>query len=395
MPVVGNVLNSRERIALALGVEHAALEATIEAAVDAPIEPVVVDSAPWQAVSVDTPNLATLPVPTFFEHESGPYITAGVIVTTDPQTGRRNVSIARLKLLGGNRAFVGIAPNHHLAVLARKAQARGERLDLAVTIGNDPAVLMASNLYLGLGVDEYGPAGTLLGEPLRLAHCERANVDVAAGCEIVLEGTLDPAEVVDEGAVSEFHGMYERYKSGPVITFHCLHRRRDALFQVIEPGFHPEHLLMGGVAIGATTGRLVRAAVSTMERLVVTEGGAGRASAVIVLRDPLPGDAKKAMFAAWAAVNLIKHVVVVDHDVDPLDPFQVEHAVSTRVRAERDVVFVPGVRADRAEPLEVDGLVTKMGIDATRTAGDRADWTLAAPPADVVARVRAALARPG
>jgi 4-hydroxy-3-polyprenylbenzoate decarboxylase len=342
-------------------------------------------------VTVESPDLAALPVPTFFEHESGPYITAGVIVARDPETGRRNVSIARLKLLGGNRAYIGIAPNHHLSALARKARARGERLDLAVTVGNHPAVVLASNLYLELGADEYGAAGALLGEPLRVARCERANLEVAAACELVLEGTLDPTEAVDEGPVSEFHGMYERYGRGPVVTFHCLHRRRDAIFQVVEPGRHAEHVLIGAVAIGATTGRLVRGAVPSLERLVVSEGGAGRLSAVIVLRDPLPGDAKKSIFAAWAAVNLLKNVVVVDADVDPLDPLQVEWAISTRVRAERDVVVVPGVRADRSEPLESDGVVTKMGVDATRSAGDRGDWTRALPPAAVVARVRAEL----
>jgi 2,5-furandicarboxylate decarboxylase 1 len=369
LPVVGNVLNSRERIGLALGVESAATEATIAAAVDAPLQPELVDAAPWQAVTVESPDLAALPVPTFFEHESGPYITAGVIVARDPETGRRNVSIARLKLLGGNRAYIGIAPNHHLSALARKARARGERLDLAVTVGNHPAVVLASNLYLELGADEYGAAGALLGEPLRVARCERANLEVAAACELVLEGTLDPTEAVDEGPVSEFHGMYERYGRGPVVTFHCLHRRRDAIFQVVEPGRHAEHVLIGAVAIG----------------------GAGRLSAVIVLRDPPPGDAKKSMFAAWAAVNLLKNVVVVDADVDPLDPLQVEWAISTRVRAERDVVVVPGVRADRSEPLESDGVVTKLGVDATRSAGDRGDWTRALPPAAVVARVRAEL----
>src|SRR5258708_27299496 len=147
LPVVGNVLNSRQRIGLALGVESTAIEATIAAAVDSPLQPEVTDPAPWQAVTVESPDLAALPVPTFFEHESGPYITAGVIVARDPETGRRNVSIARLKLLAGNRAYVGIAPNHHLSALARKARARGERLHLAVTIGNHPARAPAAHLY--------------------------------------------------------------------------------------------------------------------------------------------------------------------------------------------------------------------------------------------------------
>jgi len=211
----------------------------------------------------------------------------------------------------------------------------------------------------------------------------------------VLEGTIDQNEMVEEGPVSEYHGMYVCYKRGPVVTFHHLSRRHDALFQVVQPGFHPEHLLIGAVAIGATTGRAVGAAVPSFERLIVTEAGCGRLSAIVVLREPLPGDARKAMFAAWASVNLLKNVVVVDADIDPLDPAQVDWAINTRTRFERDLVVVPGVRADRSDPIAADGLIAKLGIDATRTAGDRDDWTIAAPPHQVLERVRAELrARP-
>ena len=388
IPVVGNVLNSRSRIARALGVEIDAIEPRIMRAVDQPLAPAPVKSAPWQEIEVDNPDLATLPVPTFFEHETGPYITGGVIVAKDAKTGRRNVSIARLKLLGGNRAFIGIAPNHHLAVLAREAHARGEKLEIAVTIGNHAAVLLASTLYLRLGDDEYEAAGALMGEPLMLARCGRVDLEAAAACEMVLEGTIDSGEMVEEGPVSEYHGMYVHYKRGPVVTFQRLSRRKDAIFQVVQPGFYPEHILMGAVSIGATTGRAVGTAVPSFHRLVVTDAGCGRLSAVIVLCDPAPGDARKAMFAAWASVNLLKNVVVVDADIDPLDPMRVDWAISTRTRYERDIVVVPGVRADRSDPMAAEGLIAKMGIYATMTAGDRKDWDIAAPPRDVVDKIR-------
>lgn len=391
IPVVGNVLNSRRRIGHAIGVKVEAIEARIMRAIDNPVQPIVVGTAPWQEISIDNPDLIKLPVPTFFEYETGPYITGGLIVAKDPVTGRCNVSIARLKLLGGNRAFIGVAPNHHLSVLAQKAHARGEKLEVAVTIGNHAAVILASNLYLQLGDDEYEVAGELLGEPLLLARCRRVALEVAAACEIVLEGTIDQSETVEEGPVSEYHGMYVRYKRGPVVTFHHLSRRHDAMFQAVQPGFHPEHLLIGAVGIGATTGRAVGAVVPSFERLIVTEAGCGRFSAIIVLREPLPGDAKKAMFAAWASVNLLKNLVVVDADIDPLDPVQVDWAINTRTRFERDLVVVPGVRADRSDPMAVEGLIAKLGIDATETAGDREDWTIAAPPRQVLERVRAEL----
>ena len=134
------------------------------------------------------PDLAVLPVPHFFEHEGGAYMTAGAIVARDPETGRRNWSIARVRPLGGARALVGIAPNHHLAVLARAAAERGERLPIAVAIGLHPALLVAACLYLRLGEDELEVAGALLGERVELARCRTVPLEVPAHAELVLEG---------------------------------------------------------------------------------------------------------------------------------------------------------------------------------------------------------------
>jgi 4-hydroxy-3-polyprenylbenzoate decarboxylase len=99
------------------------------------------------------------------------------------------------------------------------------------------------------------------------------------------------------------------------------------------------------------------------------------------------------MFAIWAAVNLVKQVVVVDGDIDPWDPVAVEWAIATRVKPDRDLLIVPGVRADRSEPLEHAGTVTKLGIDATRHAGDRPDWRHARPPAQAIKLARELLGR--
>jgi 2,5-furandicarboxylate decarboxylase 1 len=389
MPVVGNLLNSLPRIASGLGTTPAALQTSIIAAIEAPLAHRVLSSAPCQEQTIADPVLSDeLPIPHFFEQERGPYITAGAIVAKDRHTGQTNLSIARLMPLGGNRAFVGIAPNHHLAVLARAAHARGERLDIAVTIGNHPAVLVASCLYLRLGEDELPIAGALIGEPLDVVRCFGSDLLVPAHCECVLEGTLDAGERIEEGPVSEFHGLYEDYGAGIVATFTRLTRRRDALFQVILPGYHPEHCLLGGVAIAAGLARSARASVPAVREVAVGMGGAGRLHAVVSLHEPRPGDARKAVFAIWASVNLIKQIVVVDDDIDPWDAVQVEWAMATRMKPDRDLIVVPGVRADRSEPLESAGTVAKLAIDATRREGDRPDWTKAQPPERAVNRAR-------
>jgi len=389
--VAGNLLDSMEAIASGLGTTPEALQGDIVAAVAAPLAPRVVADAPCQEITVADPDLADLPIPTFFEHETGPYITAGAIVARDTQTGRGNLSIARLKPLGGNRAFIGIAPNHHLAVLARAARARGERLEIAVTIGNHPAVMIAACLYLGLGDDELEVAGALLGVPVDVVACRSVDLAVPAHCEIVLEGVLDPDEMVEEGPVSEFHGMYERYGAGYVVTISQMTRRTDAIWQAILPGYAAEHVLIGAVAIAAGLQRSLKGSIPTLRAVAVTAGGAGRLHAVLSLDNPRPGEARKAIFAVWGAVNLIKQVTVVDGDIDPWDARQVEWAAATRMRPERDLIVVPGVQADRSEPLEQGGTVGKLGIDATAQAADRADWTLAKAPAEVAERVRAKL----
>ena len=393
MPIVGNLLNGVSWFAEAIGATPATLQSRIIAAIDKPLRPRITEAPACQQHVVRDPDLAKeLPIPRFFEHETGPYITAGAIVAKDSLTGRANLSFARLKPLGGNRAMVGIAPNHHLAVLARAAREHGQKLDIAVTVGNHPAVALAACLYLQLGEDELEVAGGLLGEPIEAARCLTSDLVVPAQCECVLEGTLDLNEEIEEGPVSEFHGLYENYGNGVVATFSRLTRRTDAIFQVVLPGYHPEHCLLGGVAIAAGLARAARDSVASVTQVAVGFGGTGRLHAVVALKDPRPGDARKAMFAVWAAVNLIKRVIVVDDDIDPWDPEQVEWASATRMRPERDLIVIPGVRTDRSEPLDQAGVITKLGIDATRRAQDRADWRGAQPPAAAIKKARELLA---
>ena len=392
MPIVGNLLNSLPRFATGLSSTPHALQAALITAIENPLPHRLVSSAPCQQDIITEPSLVDeLPIPRFFKKEAGPYITAGVIVAKDRIGGHANLSIARLMPLGGNRAFAGIAPNHHLAMLARAAHQRGEKLDIAVCIGNHPAVLVAACLFLGLGDDELPIAGSLLGEPLEVVRCTQSDLLVPAHCECLLEGTLDAGEAFTEGPVSEFHGMYEDYGDGIVATFGSLTRRRDAMFQVILPGYHPEHCLLGGVAIAAGLHRAIRNAVASVCAVAVGVGGAGRLHAVVALRGRGAGEARKAMFAVWAAVNLIKQVIVVDDDIDPWNAQQVEWATATRVKPDRDFVVIPAVRADRSEPLEQGGTVAKLGIDATRCPGDRSDWELARPPEAALARARTIL----
>jgi 2,5-furandicarboxylate decarboxylase 1 len=397
IPVVGNAFNSRERLARALGVPRGELHSFILQALRRPIAPVMHQGpAPAQEVvhegPLDLPAL--LPVPTWFERESGAYITAGVIVAKDPETGKRNISIARLRLDGGGKIMAGIAKNHHLNILAEKASAMDRPLPIAVAIGNCAQVLLGSQMYLGLGDDEYDVAGGLLGEPLRLAKCRTVDLEVPADAEIILEGELSAEELVPEGSVSEFHGFYVDYGPGTGGQIRCVTHRRDPVFQSILPAFTPEHCLLGAVAIEAVACQALQRVIPSVRRILVTDGGMGRLHAIIAMHRPRPGEGKRAILLAMGQINLFKLVIVVEDDIDIEDPVAIEWSLAARFRGHEDLVVLPGIKADRCDPLHEDLLVTKIGMVAATRPGDgaansRSEFSL--PPRDVIDRVRARL----
>jgi 4-hydroxy-3-polyprenylbenzoate decarboxylase len=393
LPIFGNLLSSRQRIALALNTTTDGLQDALLAAIASPLAPLTVAEAPVQQVVVRENVLAALPIPKFFTKETGPYITAGLILAKDPETGLGNASYARLKVLGPDSALIGIAPNHHLAKIAKKSHARGEALPFAVVLGAHPAIQLAACLYLGLGDDEMHCAGRLLGEPVRLVKCRTIDLSVPAEAEIVLEGLILPGPTIVEGLVSEYHGMYEDYGTGIRTSFSCLTRRSDAMMQVIEPGYHMEHIYLGSEPIAAGLRAALNNALPNVTQVAVTAAGFGRTDVVVQISNPRPGQARRAMMVCWGAVSIVKNVTVVDADVDPWDPAAVALARMSRLRAERDLVMMPGLPADRSEPQESAGVVTKVGYDATCKQGDRKEgYDRALPPPDVVARMRTMLA---
>lgn len=397
LPVIGNLLTSRERFAQGLGIASNELDTRCLAALRHPIKPVMIAAgAAQQAVHTGPIDLAELlPVPTWFEREIGPYITAGVIIAKDPETGRRNVSIARLRLEGGGRVMAGIAKNHHLYILAEKARARGHRLEIAVAIGNHAAVLLGSQFYLGLGDDEYDNIGGLLGEPLQLVKCKTVDLEVPAHAEIVLEGYLDPNDLIEEGPVSEFHGFYVNYGAGIGGAIGCVTHRQDAIYQAILPGYASEHCLLGGVAIGATLCQALQRMIPAVSRVLITEGGMGRLHAIIAMHRPKLGEGKRAVLLAMGQVNLLKLVTVVDDDIDIENPRAVEWALAARFRGDEDLVVIDGVKADRCDPLHDNLTVTKIGMIATTRPGDGEPSTrseLVMAPKSIVDMVRKQLA---
>lgn len=392
MPVIGNIYNKRERFEQALNIAAGTLDQHCLQALKNPIKPVVVSKAPVQEICHHAPlDIGKImPVPMWFEKERAPYITAGVIVAKDPETGKRNVSIARFRLEGGTKLMAGIAKNHHLAQLAEKAQKLGKKLEIAVAIGNHAAVLLGSQLYLELGDDEFDNAGALLGEAIELVKCKTIDIEVPAHAEIIIEGLLDANDLIEEGAVSEFPGFYVYYGPGIGMDVTCVTHRKDAIYQAILPGYAAEHCLLGAVAIGATLTKDLQRSIPSVRRVFVTEGGMGRLHAVITMHRPRAGEGKRAIILAMGCVNLLKLVTVVEDDINPEDPRAVEWSLAARFRGHEDMVILPGIKADRCDPVHQHLTITKIGMVAATREGDGEAGGLSEfvrQPQDVIARI--------
>ncbi len=364
IPVVANLLNRRDKLAYSLGISPSQVQQHVAAALRSPIPPVTVDEAPCQEIvrPGDIDLLSEFPVPAISEHDGGRYISAGVLVCRHPETGHRNLAICRLQVQGPGQLGVYMAPTHSRAAFEAH-RASGTPMEVAIALGVHPAVLVASQFLTPL--EEIDLAGGLFGEPLRVARCVSVDLEVPASSEIVLEGVIEPEETHEEGPFGEFAGTYARRRSNPVIKLTKVTSRARPIFQMIVGGRHPEHLVTGAIAREAGLFEAVHSVVPGTRKVLLTEGGSCRFHAVIAITKRFEGEGRLAILSAFANQDLIKHVTVVDDDIDVADPNAVEWAVATRMRAHEDLVVVPGMKSNPVDPMCQASTITKLGIDAT------------------------------
>jgi 2,5-furandicarboxylate decarboxylase 1 len=307
--------------------------------------------------------LRDLPIPVHHEKDSGAYITAGVLIAKNPETGVRNLSIHRLQVSGPNKLGILMLPRH-LMRFYKMAAANRQPLEVAIAIGLDPLLLLASQALTPLDCDELDIAGSLYGKPIELVKGDSVDLEVPAQAEIVLEGRLLPELREMEGPFGEYPKYYGPASLKPVIELTAMTSRRHPIYQTIVPA-SMEHLLLGGIPREGGLLQLVKSAVPTTCGVYLTPGGVCRYHAVISIDKQNEGEAKNAIFAAFASSQEMKHVVVVDRDVNIYDPVDVEWAIATRCQAGRDVFVVSRALGNKLDPSSDDGVSDKMGIDAT------------------------------
>ncbi len=361
MPVISGICNTRDKIAKSINCEVSEITEKIIEAMEKPVKvDKFTDFSEYETSDVD---LDKIPVLTHYKRDGGAYITAGVVFARDPETGIQNASIHRMMVLDNKRLVIRIVPRN-LYTYFQKAQKLGKDLDIAIAIGMDPAILLASTTSIPIDYDEMDVANAFKGGNLELIKCGDLNVPQA---DIILEGKISVTETVAEGPFVDLTDTYDIIRDQPIINLETMHIKNDAVYHAIIPaGF--EHKLLQGLPQEPRIFKAVKNAVPTVENVVLTEGGCCWLHAVVSIRKQTEGDGKNAIMAALSAHPSLKHCVVVDTDVNVFDAEDVEYAISTRVKGDRDIMIVPNVRGSSLDPVaESDGTTTKIGVDATKS----------------------------
>ena len=360
--VISGICNTREKIAEAINCEVGEITSKIIEAMENPIK--VDKFKDLSEYNTSEADLSKIPILTHYKRDGGAYITAGVVFARDPKTGIQNASIHRMMLLDNNHLVIRIVPRN-LYTYFENAKKTGEDLEIAIAIGMDPAILLASTTSIPIDYDEMEVANNFKNGELELIKINGLNVPPA---DIILEGKISTTKTTPEGPFVDLTDTYDIIRNQPIIDLSKMHIKKEnpTYHAIIPAGF--EHKLLQGLPQEPRIYKAVKNAVPTVENVVLTEGGCCWLNAVISIDKQTEGDGKNAIMAALSAHPSLKHCTVVDTDVDVFDPQDVEYAIATRLKGDRDLMIVANVRGSSLDPVaESDGTTTKVGVDATKS----------------------------
>ncbi len=362
--VISGLVSDRGWIAEAMGVAEVALLEKFQQAAFDPVPWREVKTAPVQQhVHRDVDLARLLPLPTHNELDHGPYITAGLANTRNPQTGIQNVAIHRLQLTGPNRLGALLLQRTTL-YYQQMLEKEGKDLPIAIVVGVDPLSLLASQAIMPNDCDELAIAGALHGRPLDVVKCQTSDIRVPAEAEIVLEGRVLANVREPEGPFGEFPQYYGARADRHVIAIDAVTHRTAPLYHTISGG-GLEHLILGAIPREATMLAHLRGSFPNVTDVHLSRGGVCRYHLCVQIKKRFEGEPKNIIMCAFGGHYDIKQVVVVDTDVNIHDAAEVEWAVATRAQADRDLLVIANAQGSQLDPSSDNGVSAKLGIDAT------------------------------
>jgi UbiD family decarboxylase len=372
-PIVVNVFGSMKRIALSIATTPQEFRSVYNKRLSSLIKPELVKSKPFKEKILigKQVDLNILPIIKHFPVDAGKYITSGITVTKNPETGIRNMGIYRIQLAGKRKLRISFHSRRDAWRIFGIAEKMGKPLPISIVIGAHPALYLAASARVPFGVDEYEIAGALLQRPVELVKGKTVDVESPALAEIVIEGEVLPHVREDEGPFSEFTGYATGRSTKNVINVKAIRIRENAFYQDITPGHSREHILLINAPLAAQTFYKVKELVPNLKDIYWPFYGC-QLVCFLSLNDPIAsGQPVLAGVAAIAMDPNLKIIVVVDEDIDVKNEEEVLWAVSTRVLPHEDIHIVKNIFQSRLDPTATeDGVASKVIIDATKSK----DW---------------------
>lgn len=322
----------------------------------------------WEKDEVD---LTLLPIQTCWPGDIAPLIAWGLVTTKGPHQSRENMGIYRQQLLGKNKVIMRWL-SHRGGALDYQAWQQaypGERFPIAVTLGADPATILAAVTPVPDTLSEYAFAGLLRGQRTRLTRCIGNDLHVPASAEIILEGYIEPGEEAPEGPYGDHTGYYNEVQSFPVFTVERITHRENPIYHSTYTGRPPDEPAILGVALNEVFIPLLQKQFPEIVDFYLPPEGCSYRLAVVTMKKQYPGHAKRIMMAVWSFLRQFmytKFVIVCDDDVDARNWQDVVWAMTTRMDPARDTVMIENTPIDYLDfASPVSGLGSKMGMDAT------------------------------
>ncbi len=354
----GNLFCTKDSIAQYLGVSKEQVLHRLSQAINSPSTPSQVKSAPCQEVVAEV-DLDKLPILRHFDQDGGRYITSGVVICKHPEVGQ-NIDFHRMMVFEPQKMAVRVVRGRHFDTFLNEL---GE-MEVAVCIGVPPNILLAAATSVALGVDELTIANSL--QPLQITKALTCDLWIPAEAEFVIEGKVSRFERHAEGPFVDLTETMDIVRQEPVMTVQAISHRANPIWHALLPG-GLEHKILMGMPREPTIFRSVNQVVPCLD-VSVNPGGCSWLHAIVQIKKQSEQDGKKAIYAAFQGHRSLKHVFVVDDDIDIYDPLSVEWAMATRFQGDRDLVILPKEPGSSLDPsAEGDShLTTRVGFDLTK-----------------------------
>lgn len=379
--LVAGLFSTRRLAALAFGTSEAELTDLVLHGLEAPIKAeICTGSAPAQenTISGDEIDIGKFPIPRYSPEDGGRFITPGIVVSRDPETGITDLGHYRFQVVDQSSMAFLAQPFHRFGKNIAKARALGwETYDAALVVGTEPILAYSCQVQGTDATDDYAVAGGLRGEPVSVVRATAIDLDVPATAEVVFELEVQLKQEALEGPLAEYTGYYTGTSRKPVARVKAVTHRKDAYFQGLLTGKPvTENHLLKQVPFEASLRRDLQSKFPTISDVAIL-ASAGVAFMVVVAMTPrFVGEARQVMLAAFASNVRPKWVIVTDRDIDIRKSSDVEWALAFRVQPARDVIVMDGMPAGSLDP-SVDLSLSRerrsssvIGIDATRPVGE-------------------------